>query len=161
MLLKQVDILQRNSFSDQKSIQALSKDLANLIKGQESSADIMLSTKQLLQKEDERDKVLFHTMETLYKNQNNIVKSFVERSNHIEGKVQEVLRLLTNLQASSAARRDKEQSLLKNLDASLIDKIELTLDDHEIRLRTSIIVSGLLMAFVTPVVIYISNKFIL
>ena len=49
----------------------------------------------------------------------------------------EVLSLLRGLRTSAASRREREDAMLASLDATLVDKIEIALEEHEARGRAS------------------------
>ncbi len=74
----------------------------------------------------------------MYRNQTAISEAFQERTKKAEGATREVHNLIKSIQTSAASRRDREQRALEQLDSSLLDKIEDTLEDHQARVRFTV-----------------------
>ena len=162
-LLKKTDVLHKSVTAQQQSIHGLFGDMFGEIKAQNASLVGAMAAHNedltnIIRNEKERDSILKNSFEALYLNQTNIASMVNTKSTETQGKVKEILTVLSGLQTAADKRRDKEQSLLKNLDVSLIDKIENTLDEHEERLRRTTIVNGLFVIVLTPIVVYAFGK---
>lgn len=108
-----------------------------------------------LQNEAERDNKLDLSFESLYKNQSLILSTFQDRLKGTEDGVREIKNVINAVQNAATARREKEKNLLQDLDATLLDKVEDILDDHET--KTVAHVLGIVL-IVTPLVVYTMNK---
>jgi hypothetical protein len=98
------------------------------------------------------------SLESIYKNQTNILGAFQTRIAETQEKVTDVKNLIEGLQTSASARRKQEKNFLKDLDETLVDKIENAIDDSEARTRSAVWMGAAFVAVVTPVAVYAVNK---
>ncbi len=112
----------------------------------------------LLRSGEDRDRMLKESFGALYKNQLTLGEVFGDRTQALESSVKEVLSLIKTAQTTAVSRRDREQRALASMDASLVDKIEDALEDHEARIRSSSLAVALFVAAVTPLAVVAINK---
>ena len=93
------------------------------------------------------------------------MQAFEKRTKSTEACVSEVLKLLQSLKSSAASRRERENAVLASLDATIVDKIELALEDHEGRIRstsaTAAAAAAAGAALLAPIVYIAVNKFLM
>ena len=105
-----------------------------------------------------KDDLFSDSFQSIYKNQNSIQANFEQRCGEINKNVGELAATLRGIQTSAAARQARDQKMLQNLDVGLVDKIEIALEEHEQRMRTTAVVGGLFLAVAAPAAMYLVNK---
>jgi hypothetical protein len=72
-----------------------------------------------------------------------------------------LLALIQNIQAASATRRDREAALLRDLDASILDRIEDVMDEREARTRSASFKSTLSVLVLVPLAVVAIHRWLL
>ena len=159
LVLRRNEELSRILTGQQKQFQ----DIRNDMKNQTTAfIDISESSRKdlnnLVDKDSIRDEQMRSSFESLYKNQANILTILQSKIQSTETKVSDVQALIQALQSSAASRRKQEKNFLKDLDETLVDKLENALDEHQSRVKSSVWSSAFLITFVTPFAVYAVNK---
>ncbi len=98
------------------------------------------------------------SLESIYKNQTNIVAALQAHSAATQERVADLTKLIEGLQSSATARRRQEKNFLKDLDETLVDKIENAIDDSEARTRTTVWLGAAVVTCLAPIAVYAVNK---